>query len=82
MAIGLTVTAGAFSVGDVSGAVFNPAVSFGPSFLNLINPDILNSNIGSEEFFVYYLISSVIGSIIATFTYKQLNNTCTLTRNK
>jgi len=82
LAIGLTLTAGAFSVGDISGAVFNPAVSFGPSFLNLINPDVLNNNIGSEEFFVYYLISSVIGSIIATFTYKQLNNTCILTRNK
>ena len=82
LAIGLALTAGAFSVGDISGAVFNPAVSFGPSFLNLINPDVLNNNIGSEEFFVYYLISSVIGSIIATFTYKQLNNTCILTRNK
>ena len=73
LAIGLTVTAGAFSVGDISGAVFNPAVSFGPSFLNLINPDVLNNNIGSEEFFIYYLISSIIGSIIATFTFKKLS---------
>ena len=45
IAIGLTVTAGAFSVGDISGAVFNPAVSFGPSFFSFIDPEIGSNNI-------------------------------------
>ena len=35
-AIGLTVMAGAYSVGTLSGGVFNPAVSIGPSLVDLI----------------------------------------------
>ena len=35
-AIGLTVMAGAFCVGPLSGGVFNPAVSIGPSLVDII----------------------------------------------
>ena len=35
-AIGLTVMAGAFSVGPISGGVFNPAVSIGPTLSQFI----------------------------------------------
>jgi aquaporin Z len=35
LAIGMTVMAGAFAVGDISGAVFNPAVALGISVLGL-----------------------------------------------
>ena len=59
LAIGLTVTAGAFSVGDISGAVFNPAVSFGPSLLSFIDPQVIGSNVSSSDFFVYFLIREV-----------------------
>ena len=73
IAIGLTVTAGAFSVGDISGAVFNPAVSFGPSFFSFIDPEIGSNNIASNDFFIYYVITGIIGSVIASYAYKYLN---------
>lgn len=37
LAIGFTVLAGAFAVGDISGGVFNPAVGVGVSILGLAN---------------------------------------------
>ena len=72
LAIGLTVTAGAFSVGDISGAVFNPAVSFGPSFFSFIDPQVVGNDISSSDFFLYYLISGIIGSVVASYLYKKL----------
>tara|TARA_B100000963_G_scaffold359362_1_gene386503 strand:+ start:2156 stop:2779 length:624 start_codon:yes stop_codon:yes gene_type:complete len=73
IAIGLTVMTGAFSVGDISGAVFNPAVSFGPSFVSLFNTEILDENVSSVDFFLYYLITGIIGSVMASFTYKKVS---------
>ena len=55
-AIGLTVAAGALTVGDISGAVFNPAVSFGPTFFAIVDPNELSSAVQSNDFFIYYLI--------------------------
>ena len=72
LAIGLTVAAGAFSVGEISGAVFNPAVSFGPSVLSIIDPDIEFANIVSHNFFIYYLGATVIGSVIASLLFNFL----------
>ena len=72
LAIGLTVTAGAFTVGNISGAVFNPAVSFGPSLFSFIDPQVVGTNISSSDFFVYYLISGIIGSVIASYLYKKV----------
>ena len=72
LAIGLTVTAGAFTVGDISGAVFNPAVSFGPSLFSFIDPQVVGCNISSSDFFIYYLISGIIGSVIASYLYKKV----------
>jgi len=72
LAIGLTVAAGAFSVGEISGAVFNPAVSFGPSLLSLINPDLEFSNLVSHNFFIYYLGATAIGSVIAGLLFNYL----------
>jgi len=40
IAIGLTVTAGAYAVGPVSGAVFNPAVALGASLLGILDADV------------------------------------------
>src|SRR5205085_4447422 len=37
LAIGMTVMAGAFAVGDISGGVFNPAVAIGISILGISN---------------------------------------------
>lgn len=72
LAIGLTVTAGAFTVGDISGAVFNPAVSFGPSLFSFIDPQVVGANISSSDFFIYYLISGIIGSVIASYLHKKV----------
>ena len=72
LAIGLTVTTGAFSVGDISGAVFNPAVSFGPSLLSFIDPQVVGSNVSSSDFFIYFLITAIIGSVLASFLYKKV----------
>jgi len=74
IAIGLTVTAGAFSVGDISGAVFNPAVSFGPSLMSFIDPQVVGDSIPSSDFFVYYLITGITGSVLASYLYKKLFN--------
>ena len=72
LAIGLTVAAGAFSVGEISGAVFNPAVSFGPSLLSIINPDLEFSNLVSHNFFIYYLSATAIGSVVAGLLFNYL----------
>ena len=72
LAIGLTVTAGAFTVGGISGAVFNPAVSFGPSFFSFINPEVVVNEVSSSDCFIYYLISGIVGSVIASYLYKKL----------
>lgn len=72
LAIGLTVTAGAFSVGDISGAVFNPAVSFGASVYNFIDPEVGTNALASSDFFIYYLLTGIIGAVIASFAYKKI----------
>ena len=72
LAIGLTVTAGAFSVGDISGAVLNPAVSFGPSLMSFIDPHVIGDNVSSSDFFVYFLITGITGSVLASYLYKKI----------
>ena len=67
-----TVTAGAFAVGNISGGVFNPAVSFGPSLFSFIDPQVVGTNVSSSDFFIYYLISGIIGSVIASYLYKKV----------
>ena len=67
LAIGLTVMAGIFSVGPISGAVFNPAVSLGPSIVDAITGDG-----GSHYFAWYYVVFPIIGSILAVFGFKFL----------
>ena len=67
LAIGLTVMAGIFSVGPISGAVFNPAVSLGPSIVDAITGD------GVSHYFAwYYVVFPIIGSILAVFGFKFL----------
>ena len=72
LAIGLTVTAGAFSVGDISGAVFNPAVSFGASVYSFIDPEVGTNALASSDFFIYYLLTGIIGAVVASFAYKKI----------
>ena len=67
IAIGLTVMVGIFSVGPISGAVFNPAVSLGPSII-----DAITSEGVSHYFTWYYIIFPFIGSILAVLGFKFL----------
>ena len=64
LAIGLTVMAGAYSVGGLSGGVFNPAVSIGPSIVDFI------SGTGVSQYFTwYYIVAPIIGSLIAVIHF-------------
>ncbi len=67
LAIGLTVMAGIFSVGPISSAFFNPAVSLGPSII-----DIVTGNGISHYFLWYYIVFPLIGSILAVLSFKFL----------
>ena len=65
-AIGLTVMAGAFCVGPLSGGVFNPAVSIGPSLVDIITGS------GVSQYFVwYYLTAPMAGSVLEKLFYLQ-----------
>jgi aquaporin Z len=63
LAIGFTVLAGAFSVGSISGAAFNPAVALGISIMGL----------SSWANIWIYLIACFAGGFVAGVTFKFLN---------
>jgi glycerol uptake facilitator-like aquaporin len=63
LAIGFTVAAGAFAVGGVSGAAFNPAVAFGAMLMGLLN---------WGNFYIY-LIANLLGGVVAAVTFTYLN---------
>ena len=66
-AIGFTVMAGAFCVGPLSGGVFNPAVSIGPSLVDIITGS------GVSQYFVwYYLTAPMAGSVMAVVHFNYL----------
>lgn len=60
LAIGLVVLGGIYSVGDISGAVFNPAVAFGITTMGIS----VMSNIW------IYLLANFIGGISAALIFK------------
>ena len=63
LAIGFTVMAGAFAVGGVSGAMFNPAVAVGVSVMRLSPwPNLW-----------IYLVAEVLGALVAGLTFKFIN---------
>jgi len=63
LAIGFTVMVGAFSVGNISGGAFNPAVAVGISVMGLSAwPNIW-----------IYLVGNFAGGALAAFTFKALN---------
>ena len=65
LAIGFTVLAGAFAVGQVSGAAFNPAVAFGASIVGLLSW----SNLW------LYIVAELLGGAAAAFAFKAINST-------
>ena len=63
-AIGLTVTAGAIAVGDISGGAFNPAVAVGAVVMGLIK---------TSNLWLYLTICSA-GGILAGLLFKAVNS--------
>ncbi len=63
LAIGMTVMAGAFAVGDISGGAFNPAVAVGISVLG----------ISSWSNLWIYLVANFTGAIAAAIIFKMIN---------
>jgi len=64
LAIGFTVAAGAFSVGGISGGVFNPAVGVGPTAVNAILGN------GTFEHVWIYLVAPFAGGALAAIVFR------------
>jgi len=63
LAIGFTVLAGAFAVGDVSGGAFNPAVAVGAMIMGMLPWAKL----------WLYLVAELVGGAAAAVVFKALN---------
>ena len=63
LAIGMTVMAGAFAVGGVSGAAFNPAVAVGITIMRLLGTANL----------LYYVIVELAAGAVAALAYRYVN---------
>ncbi len=63
LAIGFTVAAGVVAVGGISGAAFNPAITFG----------LMLSGLFTWKFLWVYWIAQVLGAVIAAYAYKAVN---------
>jgi aquaporin Z len=63
LAIGFTVLVGAFSVGNISGGAFNPAVAVGISLMGL----------SSWANIWIYLVADFAGAAVAAGAFKALN---------
>lgn len=68
LAIGLTLMAGAFVGGPISGGVYNPAVGLGPIILSLITGNTYPINL-----ILLYIIGPLSGGLLAAVVFKYLN---------
>ena len=66
LAIGLTVMAGAFAVGGITGGAFNPAVGISPNLVHAVNG-------GSIGHIWLYIIGPLGGAVLAGLLYKAMN---------
>lgn len=60
LAIGFIVTVGVVAVGAISGAAFNPAITFG----------LMLSGVFAWKFLWVYLLAQVLGAVVAAYAYK------------
>lgn len=63
LAIGFTVLAGAFAVGPISGAAFNPAVAIGVAVMGLLSWATIWA----------YLVAGLVGGALAAVAFRWLN---------
>jgi aquaporin Z len=59
LAIGGTVMVGAFAVGNISGAAFNPAVAIGLVMMNVVRP---------ADIWIY-LVANLVGGAVAAIVF-------------
>jgi aquaporin Z len=71
LAIGLTVTAGALSVGSLTGGAFNPSVSVGPYIVKAVHGTTAWSSAGRDMGF--HLVGTFLGGAIAGLAFKFFN---------
>lgn len=69
LAIGLTVMAGAYSVGAISGGAFNPAVGVGSAIVSMITGPMNFSNV------LLYILGPVIGAVAASLVFTSVTKT-------
>jgi aquaporin Z len=63
LAIGMTVLAGAFAVGSISGGAFNPAVAVGLAMMKLVN---------FSDIWIH-IVAEFLAAFVAALTFKFLN---------
>lgn len=63
LAIGMTVMAGAFAVGPISGAAFNPAVAIGISTMGIVPPTSI----------WIHIVGDLAGAAVAAYAFKFIN---------
>ena len=63
LAIGMTVMVGAFSVGNISGGVFNPAIAVGITLMGL----------SAWSSIWIFLVADFLGGAVAALTFKVVN---------
>ena len=64
LAIGMTVLAGAFSVGSISGGAFNPAVAIGAALMGLLD---------FSQIWIH-LVADFAGGAVAAIAFKALSS--------
>ncbi len=64
LAIGFTVGAGAFAVGGLSGAAFNPAVGLSPALVHLVRGGGVTAGVW------IYLVAPVLGALLAVPVFR------------
>jgi len=70
LAIGFTVLSGAYSVGPISGACFNPAVGTGPIIVDaLLGQDTLSK---LHMIWIYW-VGPIVGAILAAIVFRVTN---------
>ncbi len=63
LAIGMTVTAGAFAVGNISGGAFNPAVALGITMMGVV---------GWDHIWIY-LVANFGAAVVAAVIFNMIN---------
>jgi aquaporin Z len=70
LAIGMTVTAGAYAVGNISGAAFNPAVGVGMNLVKWMKDPVADNARAALNSVPLYLLAPMAGAALAAVVFK------------